>query len=215
MRRTVLIVAVLGLATAVTAAAVPAAARAPARPSASPAKQVATLKREVRRLRATVQRLRAANAALAPQGIARQLDRVRTATAQYATAGAATAAGYVPASPCESQPGTGFPAGAMGFHYLNPPAAGDQAVAATKPEVLLYAPGASGVELVGVEYFKADADQSLATDDDRPSLFGRAFDGPMLGHAPGMPIHFDLHVWLQKRNPSGTFAQWNPDVRCP
>ena len=34
----------------------------------------------------------------------------------------------------------------------------------------------------------------------------------MLGHAPGMPIHYDLHVWLQKRNPSGMFAQWNPEV---
>ena len=54
-----------------------------------------------------------------------------------------------------------------------------------------------------------------ATDDDRPSIFGRPFDGPMLGHAPGMPIHYDLHVWVAERNPEGLFAQWNPAIACP
>ena len=45
------------------------------------------------------------------------------------------------------------------------------------------------LELVGI-----DADQNLTTDGDRPSLFGRAFDVPMLGHSPTMPIHYDLHT---------------------
>jgi hypothetical protein len=36
----------------------------------------------------------------------------------------------------------------------------------------------------------------------------------MLGHAPGMPIHYDLHVWLWKHNPSGLYAPWNPDATC-
>ncbi len=40
------------------------------------------------------------------------------------------------------------------------------------------------------------------------------FDGPMLGHAPGMPIHYDLHVWVWRHNPSGTFNEYNPNVRC-
>jgi hypothetical protein len=30
-----------------------------------------------------------------------------------------------------------------------------------------------------------------------------------------MPIHYDLHVWLWKKNPSGMFARWNPTVTCP
>ena len=61
-----------------------------------------------------------------------------------------------------------------------------------------------------------DKDQNLATDDDRPSLFGVPFDGPMLGHEPGMPIHYDLHAWLWKKNPKGKFARWNPTVgTCP
>ncbi|NEA68145.1 hypothetical protein [Streptomyces sp. SID12488] len=69
--------------------------------------------------------------------------------------------------------------------------------------------------LVAAEWIVVDKDQDLATDDDRPSMFGVPFDGPMLGHAPGMPIHYDLHAWVWKNNPSGTFARWNPTVTCP
>ena len=32
------------------------------------------------------------------------------------------------------------------------------------------------------------------------------FDSPMLGHEPGMPVHYDLHVWLYRHNPAGLFA---------
>jgi hypothetical protein len=69
--------------------------------------------------------------------------------------------------------------------------------------------------LVAAEWIVVDKDQNLATDDDRPSLFGLPFDGPMLGHEPGMPIHYDLHAWLWKKNPKGMFARWNPTVTCP
>jgi hypothetical protein len=102
----------------------------------------------------------------------------------------------------------------MGFHFVSGAAMGDGRLDPARPEILNYAPGPTGLQLVAAEYFKPDADQNLATDDDRPSLFGRAFDGPMPGHAPGMPIHYDLHVWFWKRNPTGMFAIWNPDVRC-
>lgn len=47
-----------------------------------------------------------------------------------------------------------------------------------------------------------------------PSLFGRAFDGPMAGHSPGMPEHHDLHAWIWQGNPNGVIARWNPTVRC-
>jgi hypothetical protein len=36
----------------------------------------------------------------------------------------------------------------------------------------------------------------------------------MLGHEPGMPVHYDLHVWLYQANPDGVFASWNPSVSC-
>jgi hypothetical protein len=87
-------------------------------------------------------------------------------------------------------------------------------VVVTEPEQLLYAPEGNRRKLVAVEYMVPDADQNLSTDDDRPSLFGRAFDGPMPGHNPRQPIHYDLHVWVWQANPDGVFAQWNPNVEC-
>jgi hypothetical protein len=154
------------------------------------------------------------------KAIAKQLARTKAALDKYRSVDVAKAAGYVAASPCASTPidrnQTSY-GGAMGIHYMNHAfmAPGAPSVA-TKPPILVYAPKAGGgLELVAAEYFQPDADQNVKTDGDRPSLFGRAFDGPMLGHAPGMPIHYDLHVWLWKHNPSGVFASWNPDVTCP
>jgi hypothetical protein len=140
------------------------------------------------------------------------LRAAKAASARYHSIQQAFAAGYVQGSPCEQIPGLG----GMGFHYVNPPLLEDPALDPLRPEILLYAPKPNGrLELVGVEYFKVDADQNLETDDDRPFMFGQPFDGPMLGHAPGMPIHYDLHVWFWRDNPSGLFAPWNPRVVCP
>lgn len=69
--------------------------------------------------------------------------------------------------------------------------------------------------LVAAEWIVVDKDQDLTTDDDRPSLFGVPFDGPMVGREPGMPIHYDLHAWVWKKNPSGMFSRGNPTVKCP
>ena len=135
----------------------------------------------------------------------------RQATVKYHDVAAALADGYVKVGGCVELPG----AGGMGFHYVNPRLAADPAIAADQPEQLLYAPGPDGsLKLAGVEYFKADADQNLATSDDRPSLAGVPFEGPMAGHGPGMPIHYDLHVWAWRANPEGMFADWNPNVDC-
>lgn len=140
------------------------------------------------------------------------LAAAKAASARFHSLEQANRAGYEEASPCEQHPEFG----GMGYHYVNFALVMDPAVDATQPEVLLYAPKANGkLELVGVEYFKVDDDQDLATDGDRPSLFGQPFDGPMEGHAPGMPIHYDLHVWLWQDNPEGLFEPWNPTVVCP
>ena len=48
----------------------------------------------------------------------------------------------------------------------------------------------------------------------KPSILDQAFDGPMEGHAPGMPWHYDLHVWIWKPNKSGMFTQFNPGLSC-
>ncbi len=102
----------------------------------------------------------------------------------------------------------------MGYHYLNfsrMMAPIDPA----KPSMLLCAPDREGeMELLGAQWFRADAHQDLSTAGDRPTLFGQPFNGPMPGHEPGLPIHDDLHVWLFKASPDGVFAPWNPRVTC-
>ncbi len=139
------------------------------------------------------------------------LAQVRQVTAKYHEASNALADGYLPNEHCIAVPGLG----GMGYHYVNPTLVGDPSVDPLKPEVLLYAPKKNGgPKLVGVEYLIVDADQDLSTDGDRPNLFGVPFNGPMEGHEPGMPIHYDLHVWIFKANPDGVFADFNPKVRC-
>ena len=98
-----------------------------------------------------------------------ELQSVRAALAHYNSVAHAERDGYVPASPCEESA-----AGAMGIHYLNPSLLGP-GIDPLRPELLLYLPDRNGnLKLVGVEYFAVDADQDLATDGDRPSVFGRA-----------------------------------------
>jgi hypothetical protein len=152
-----------------------------------------------------------AAAALGSDGSAveHELAQAREATAKYHDVANAVADGYVPFSDCVAGPGLGT----MGIHYAKPSLLGG-GLDARHPELLLYVPSDDGLRLVGVEYFKIDADQNLTTDDDRPSLFGQPFDGPMEGHQPGMPRHYDLHVWLWQANPAGMFAQFNPNVSC-
>ncbi len=133
-----------------------------------------------------------------------QLAQVRRATAKYHNVETALADGYIAAPHCVEHPVLG----GMGYHYVNPSLL-DGTLDPLKPELLLYAPsGNGGVRLVGVEYMVPYMGQ------EHPSLFGRKFDGPMPGHEPGMPTHYDLHAWIWQANPNGTFSQFNPNVSC-
>jgi hypothetical protein len=133
------------------------------------------------------------------------------ATRRFRDVKRAVAAGYLPTKDCV--PG-------MGFHYVNPAVAGDPNIDPVLPDILLYAPAAGGtVRLAALEYFRADADGNIKTDPDRPTLFGHPFAGPMAGHPlpagqPPMPVHYDLHVWIYRGNPSGELATENPEVDC-
>ena len=134
------------------------------------------------------------------------LQAAKSASARFLSVKQAQRAGYVRESPCI--PGEGI-------HYGKPSLLADDVLDPRRPELLLYEVKPNGkLRLVGVEYFKADADQNLATTEDRPSLFGRPFDGPMAGHFPGQPAHYELHVWLWEANPNGVFAFPNPNVDC-
>jgi hypothetical protein len=146
-----------------------------------------------------------------PPATERLLHHVRHELRRYRDVGAALRAGYGLASECTADPKYG----GMGFHFENRRYVEDGVLDPMRPELLVYRPTAAGkLRLGAVEYFQVDADQDLATDRDRPSLFGMPFDGPMLGHSPTMPIHYDLHVWLYYGNPAGLFAMWNPRVGC-
>lgn len=157
-------------------------------------------------------------------GAGASLAEIRRATSTYLDVDRAMADGYVPVSPCIEAPGLG----GMGFHFLKPGLATDLAVNARTPEILVYAPSADGLRLVAVEYFVAALANTesgpapwfgsepppLGFFNPAPSLLGQTFDGPMEGHDPGMPWHYDLHAWIWQANPAGTFEQFNPKVSC-
>jgi len=141
------------------------------------------------------------------------LAEARAATARFQNVETALQAGYVQASPCE--PG-------QGYHYVNWALAGDPALNVSTPEVLLYEPGTNGqLHLVGVEYvrfyetFTAPAAPPYVRDPNGPSMFGVDFHGPMAGHAPGMPDHHELHVWVWRHSPEGMFEAYNSRISCP
>ena len=137
------------------------------------------------------------------------LAQVRAATASYHDVATAEADGFVPSSPCVSNPAG---PGAMGVHYV------DMDRLATgfepnRPEVLIYEPQADGrMRLVGVEYVVLDADQDPATDE-RP-----VFPGGVRFHAPHPgpgPVMYTLHAYVWKNNPAGLFVDYNPRNSCP
>ena len=126
----------------------------------------------------------------------------------------------------------------MGFHYVNFPELANPEISPEKPEVLIYVPSKDnkdGVRLVAVEYVVAAEDWSIDggqtvfkgwDSETPPNIFGQTFEGPMEGHAPGEPAHYDKHVWVWQANPKGfnideygnfyhvpgLFSQWNPTV---
>ena len=141
--------------------------------------------------------------------VQKRLDAVKAAYDKYQDPKVAVADGFAPDARCVTSPD-----GVMGYHYINSKLV-EAGVDEMKPPVVIYQPdGKGGRKLVAVEYFKPDADQNLATSDDKPSVFDRQFDGPMEGHWEGMPKHYDMHVWLWQTNPKGVFVGFNPAGSC-
>lgn len=159
-----------------------------------------------------------------------QLAAVRAATAAFHNIDRALATGYVlnPGEPCVASP-----AGTMGIHVINPALMASQSLDPEQPEILVYLPTSNGrLKLVAVEYLQFVLLLNPATGQiapwtlptpwpatyqvvtPTPRLFDQTFQGPMPGHAPGMPWHWDLHAWVWAHNPSGMFAQWNPSISC-
>lgn len=146
-----------------------------------------------------------------------ELAAVRRATARFHRVEAAIAAGYELGwvngsgvriiTGCVSNP----TAGAMGYHYFKPELVADNAVDSLEPEALVYAPTADGGrKLVAVEWVVRGPNTNppgLAT---APSVLGMQMQ--ILVPAVGFWLK---HAWIWSHNPSGMFADWNPNVSCP
>ena len=139
------------------------------------------------------------------------LAAVRAATARYHRVEVALADGYVSTPVCATSP-----AGAMGIHYVNPALRHDATFDPARPELLLYEPQKNGQRrLVAVEYVITRALWDAANPGTVPTYLGQEFVRSFGPAAHGEPDHYELHVWLWRHNPSGMFAQWNPQVTCP
>ena len=135
---------------------------------------------------------------------------VRAATERFKDVEVAKAEGYALQFGCVSGPD----AGAMGMHYVNGPLVGDGEIDATRPEIVIYEPTASGgLNLMGADYLVL-ADAWNATHTTAPELNGQLFH---LFEAPnrfGLPAFYTLHVWAWKESPTGTFVNWHTKVSC-
>lgn len=141
-----------------------------------------------------------------PDGQA-DLIAARQATARYHDLDVAISDGFEPLFECISHGAQG----AMGFHYINP-AYVDGTLDLTKPEVLMYEEQAEGqMKFVGVEYIVFESDWSGS---ETPQFLGQTLQRKTAVGPNEVPPFYEVHAWLWKHNPSGMFADWNPNVIC-
>jgi hypothetical protein len=132
------------------------------------------------------------------------LSAVRHATAKFHSVRAAEAAGYGDAGlPCFDKPGVG----GMGVHWVKGSLL-NGTVIPTKPQALVYELDGNEMTLVAVEYLVPYSLPQPAP------LFGHAFHHAFYKTTP-LPF-WELHAWVWRHNPLGTFADYNPRVDlCP
>lgn len=128
-------------------------------------------------------------------------EKVRAANSRFENVAAAVAEGYVPI-PCAS----GITGGAMGIHYVNAAYLKGDTINLGKPQAVMYEPMADGkLKLVAVEYITSKGPASLE---------GQLFNFDSAPNRYGLGPFYELHVWAWKQNPTGTFADMNPNVSC-
>jgi hypothetical protein len=146
-----------------------------------------------------------ATPAILPTGMGEAVDRdvarLRAATERFQSSSTAVAEGYPRETDCVQMQ----PHGAMGYHFGNP-ALKDATLDVEKPEVLVYEKRPDGTfQLNGVEFYVPFTAWTKA---EPPSIMGQN-----LKRADSLGSEY-LHVWNWTPNPSGLFADWNPNVKC-
>ena len=140
-----------------------------------------------------------------------ELAAVRAATARFHDFAAADAAGYGLFYVCTDETGRG----AMGQHYVNGAIVGDTVLDPAAPEAIMYEPlPGGGQRLVGVEWVVFQQAWENAGNTGVPSLFGRPLKLVPSPNRYGIPSFYQLHAWVWKPNPAGTYQDWNPRVSC-
>lgn len=131
------------------------------------------------------------------------VQRVRAATAAFASLDSAVAAGYAAVvERCYAH----AEHGAMGFHHVNR-ALMDARVEVERPEILLYERLDDGrYVLNGVEYIVPYSRWSR--DSAPPTVLDQ-----QLKREDDLRLWY-LHMWVWRENTAGLFADWNPAVRC-
>lgn len=140
-----------------------------------------------------------------------ELAAVRAATARFHDFAAAEAAGYGLFYVCTDEAGLG----AMGQHYVNGAIVGDTVLDPAAPEAIMYEPlPGGGQRLVGVEWVVFQQVWEDGGNTGVPSLFGRPLRLVPSPNRYGIPPFYQLHAWVWKPNPAGTYQDWNPRVSC-
>lgn len=174
--------------------------------------------------------------ALENPDLAGELEAIRAATEKYRDADVALEEGYLrdPMDLCVTPEMEGLPRqlGGMGIHFFRPDLLAitqvEPRVAGVgthedfrQPGVLIYEPQADGsLELVAVENVIFEAGWLEAGRSGPPEFMDNQYykmvENPRTeaDEAHGFEPHYELHLWLYRENPSGLFAQFNPNVSC-
>ena len=170
-------------------------------------------------------------------GLATDLAAIREATQRFRDINVALAEGYAIAPPghCVSAQAEGEPRqlGGMGVHVVRFDLLGITATSPrvngvgintdfTQPTVLVYEPASDGrYELVAVENLIFAEAWHAAGNAKRPEFHGNEYyhviDNPLtpIDEAHGFEPHYELHIWLYRKNPAGMFMPFNSRVKCP
>lgn len=127
-----------------------------------------------------------------------EVETAKAAVQSYQDINVATNEGFFDASGYVPQ---------MGHHYLLPSRL-ETGFELTKPEILLYVPdGNGGMEFVAIEY--GIAVQDPENPGNPPEGFTGDNDHWHFNHELSM---WQLHVWINRENPDGIFAPFNPSI---